>query len=230
MKKGLMVEERRKFVRVKDLQSVEVRVKNSNGKMELVEIKDMSLSGINFYSEAELEKERMLKMQISLPDNSTILNIEGKVLWQLLSLGNRFATGVRFNHNDAEVKECLSKFIEEHAKSVDESREFIRCALNTDILISDLSDPDVKFSAKTVDISHGGMKLALANKIEIGARIKLTLLLPRDHEAIEFKARVVWARKEKDKDGFAAGIIYTELDAASKDKIFKFIENYCKSR
>ncbi len=222
------MEERRKFVRVKDLQSVEVRVKNSSGKMEIVEIKDMSLSGINFYSETKLEKEQMLQMKISLPDGFARINLEGKVLWQLSSLGNKFATGVKFYHNDAEVKERLLKFIHEHAKNVDESRKFIRCALNTDIVISDLSDSSVRFPAKTVDISHGGMKLALVNKIELGACIKLTLFLPQDQEAIEFKARVIWVRKERDKDGFAVGIIYTELDAAGIDKISKFIENYCK--
>ena len=224
------MEERRKFVRVKDLQSVEVRVKNNDGKMQSVEIKNMSLNGINFYSQAKLEKERILQMKISLPDGFSSMDIEGKVLWQLSNLDNKFATGVRFYHKDAEVKERLSKFIHKHAKSVDESREFTRCTFNADIAVSNLNDPNVRFSAKTVDISHGGMKLALVNKIEIGTRIKLTFLLPGDRKVIEFKARVVWARKERDKDGFAAGIIYTELDTASKDKICKFIENYYKSK
>lgn len=223
------MEERRKFVRVKDLKSVEVRVKNSNGKMELVEIKDMSLIGINFYSKAELEKEQMLRIQISLPDGFPSIDTEGKVLWQLSSLGDRFATGVRFYHNNDKIKERLMKFIHEHARSVEENREFIRCPLNKSITVSELSDPDVSFSAKTVDISHDGMKLSLVNKIEVGARIKLNFFLPGDNKALEFKARVIWARKERDNDGFAIGIIYTELDIAVKNKISEFIENHCRS-
>ncbi|MCG2710971.1 MAG: PilZ domain-containing protein [Candidatus Omnitrophica bacterium] len=223
------MEERRKFVRIKDLKSVEVRVKNNSGKMELVEIKDMSLNGINFYSEMKLEKERLLQMNISLPDGFNSMNIEGKVFWQLPSLDNKFATGVKFCRNNAEVEERLSKFIRDNVKSVNENREFIRCVLNTNIVIIDLSDPSVRFAAKTVDISHGGMKLALVNKIEIGARIKLSLVLPQDQEAIEVKARVVWVRKERDNDGCVVGIIYTELNAAGKNKIFKFIKNHCKS-
>lgn len=224
------MEERRKFVRVKDLKSVEVRVQNSSGQMDLVDIKDMSLIGINFYSSKEIEKDRMLRIKISLPDGLAGISIEGKVLWQLASLGNRFATGVRFYHDDEKAKERLASFIHEHAKSVDESREFIRCTLDTDISIYELNNPGVLMPARTVDISHGGMKLALTNKIEVGARIHLTLVLPGYDEAIEFKARVVWARKEREKEGFAAGIIYTELDFEVKNTICKFIEDFCKAK
>lgn len=223
------MEERRKFVRVKDLKLVEIRVRNSNGVMELVENTDMSLSGINFYSDTKLDKEHEIKLQISLPDGLASLNLEGKVLWQLSSLGDRFATGVSFQHSDEQVKERLAQFILEHAKSVNEGREFIRCALNSDIVINNLNDLSVKLPAKVIDISHGGMNLTLANKIDIGVSIKLALFLPQDNEAIEFKARVVWVRKEMDKDGFAVGIIYTEMDAAIKNRIIKFIDNYCNS-
>ncbi len=225
-----MVEERRNFVRVKDLQSVEVSIKNNDGVMERVEIKDLSLEGVNFYSKAQIEKDQMLQMSISLPDGLGCMNIEGKVLWQLLSLGNKFATGVKFEYKDSEGKERLSRFVCEHAKTVNESREFIRCALNTDVIVSNLSDPAVSSSAKTVDISQGGMRLALVNKMEIGARIKLNFFLPQDQEAIEFKARVIWARKARDSNGFVVGIIYTELDSSVKDKIYKFIANHYKSK
>ena len=221
------MEERRKFVRIKDLKSVEARVDNSNGGMDLVEIKDMSLSGINFYSEKQIEKDRMIKIKIDLPDGLASLNLEGKVLWQLSSLRDKFATGVRFHHADNKVKERLAKFIHEHAKSVNEGREFIRCALDADIVINSLEGSGDKFPAKAIDISPGGMKLSLVNKIDIGARIKLAFFLPQANEAIEVKARVIWVRKEIDKDGFAAGIIYTEMEAAVKDRIVKFIDNYC---
>ena len=55
---------------------------------------------------------------------------------------------------------------------MDGSREFICCELNTDIVVSNLSNPGVRFSFKTVDISRGGMRLALINKIKIGVCIK----------------------------------------------------------
>ena len=56
------MEERRKFVRIKDLEAVEIKIKNSSGEMERVEIKDMSINGINFYSDSEIEKDKMLKL------------------------------------------------------------------------------------------------------------------------------------------------------------------------
>ncbi len=225
----MTAEERRKFVRVKDLQSVKVKVKNSNGIMELVEIRDMSLAGINFYSTTKLEKEHLLDFKITLSDSPVSLYIKRKVLWQLSSLANRFATGVRFNHSNDYTKERLTKFIYEHVKSIKEGREFIRCALDVAIDIVDLNTPHVKFVARSIDISHGGMKLVLAKKVDIGANINLSFSLSQDNKVIEFKARVVWVRKEMNWDGFVAGIIYTEIAAAVKNKIVEFIDSCCNA-
>lgn len=223
------MEERRQFVRAKDLKLVKVRVENSSGAMDCVEIKDMSLGGVNFYSETKFEKDQIIQLEIALPNRSQYLNLEGRVLWQLCSLGGKFATGVRFQHIEEQCREQLSKFIHKHAKRVNEGREFIRCALNSDIVINDLNNPSIKIPAKAIDISHGGMKLTLMDKVAIGASLKASLILPQDDESIEFAAKVVWVRKEMDKDGFAAGIIYTEMDAAVKNKIFRFIDNYCNA-
>ena len=222
------MEERRKFVRIKALQEVDVRIKNDNGIFKSVDVKDMSLSGINFYSESFLEKGFELNIKINLPDGFGSVALSGMVLWQLSGINNKLATGVRFHHKDDKIKELLSKFIHEHAKNVDESRKFIRCNLKTEILVQDLLNPDENIPARTVDISNRGMKLVLAKKVETGTKLNLTIFLPDDKEAFKFQVRVVWVRKEVGEEGFAVGIIYAELKSADKDRICKFITDFCK--
>lgn len=71
-------------------------------------------------------------------------------------------------------------------------------------------------SAKTIDISEGGAKLLLAEKLTNKAIIELKLLLPDSKKALDLQSEVVWSEEvpERDPAGrrmFHAGVRFLAL-------------------
>jgi len=222
------MEERRRFVRVKGLEEVKYTIKNSGQNPRSIKVKDMSLIGINLYADTGLEKGTVLELELKLPNDPNIINLDAEVLWQLPYHNNKFATGIRFKYKDEQIKKRLSDYIHDCAKRVDECREFVRCNIRADVVCSYVDKPGEKFKAQTVDISRGGIKLVVGQKVEAGARIKVIFILPDSEEKVEAELKVVWSRPENNEKGFALGAIFTKLESRNKDLIWKFIEDYCQ--
>jgi hypothetical protein len=67
-----------------------------------------------------------------------------------------------------------------------------------------------------VDIGLGGIRLALADALEPGARVRLRLRLARDEEPLDVSGQVVWARR---KPPFQAGIRFIDVDVARLERL-----------
>jgi c-di-GMP-binding flagellar brake protein YcgR len=223
------VEERRKFVRVKGLSDVNFKVKGSIQKKRRVEVKDISFIGINLYADVKMPDGTLVELELDIPGASKTIMIEGKTIWQLSGRNDRFATGIRFNHTDEQDEKILSKFIHDCASRVDETREFIRCHMEEDLSCSYLESPDEKFSAQSIDISRGGMKVISAQQFKSGDRMSISFKLPGAVDIIEIQTKIVWVKPCEDKAEFEAGIIFTRLKEEDKQSIWKFIEKYCRT-
>jgi len=223
------MEERRRFVRVTDLKEVNYRPKGSFSKMHKAAVKDISLIGINFYSNENLEKETIIELELELPKSAKSMRIEGRVIWQLACRHDRYPTGARFDSLEGENKEILADFIAESAKKVDENREFVRCPVDVEINYGHESDRDKKCKGKAGDLSRGGMKLLLNEKPSSGIKLNISFMLPGHIDIIELKGKVVWVRGDSEK-GFEAGIIFIQIQDRDKQEIWRFIERYCKKQ
>ncbi|MFH1063270.1 MAG: PilZ domain-containing protein [Candidatus Omnitrophota bacterium] len=224
------MEERRKFVRVKGLSEVKFKVKGGIEKKRSITVKDLSFIGINVYTDVPLKEGTIVELELDIPDCPKPIAIEGAIIWQLAGRNNRFATGVRFNHADEEDNKRLSKFIYDCANRVDETREFIRCDIATDINASYLDNPQKKLYGKSIDISRGGMKITLDQEVASGDKLRIDFKLPGIWPDIELEVKVVWVKKRENAVNFEAGIIFTKLNDTVKSNIWIFIERVCQSK
>ncbi len=188
----------------------------------------MSFIGINLYTDVELKDGVIVELELEIPENEKSIDIEGEIIWQLPGRNNRFATGVRFIHNNEADKKCLSKFIYDCASRVDETREFIRCEVDADIACSYLDNSKEKLKAKSVDLSRGGMKLVFEKQLKSGDRLHMNFKLPNIRDAIDLEVKVVWVKPCEESSQFEAGIIFTKLSDKVKANIWIFIERSCK--
>ena len=221
------MEERRRFIRITGVKDAWFRVKGASGNFRKVSVKNLSMVGIHFYSPLALEKGTELEIKIGSPEDDSSFTVEGTVIWQIASLNDRFATGIKFIGAQDEREEKLEALINKYAQNVEEQREFIRCELMQDIKFSYVQEPDKKYSAVCADISKGGMKIVVQDRLSGGSRLKVFFELPRQDDSFECEAKVVWFREDKD-NGYAAGLIFTKVEERDRDKIWKYIEDRCR--
>lgn len=85
-------------------------------------------------------------------------------------------------------------------------------------------------SATTIDISEGGAKLLLAEKLTKAAMVELKLLLPGSKKAIDLQSEVVWAEEVFQKDPaqrrmFHAGVRFLPLTGPASHILSDYLRN-----
>lgn len=103
-----------------------------------------------------------------------------------------------------------------------EKREFIRLNANIKIKYKILFRGKKK-ETLSKNISGGGIKLFLNEKLEVNALLKLELKIPKHPELISAEAIVVWVEKSRILPKFNTGIKFTKIEPISKARIFKYI-------
>ena len=222
------MEEKRKFIRITGVKEAAYRVSGGSEGMKKAEVKNLSLVGIHFYASKGMEKGTLIEIQIDSAEHHVSFVVKGVVIWQIASLNDRFATGVRFEHHDDETKNKLSLLISQHADKIEEQREFVRCEILREIFFSYKDNPGQRHSALCVDISKGGMKMMLKERLTGGNRLVVFFSLPDTDKEFECEGKVVWLRDDKD-GGFQAGVIFTKVKEEDRDKIWSYIESFCRS-
>jgi Tfp pilus assembly protein PilZ len=99
-------------------------------------------------------------------------------------------------------------------------RRHARFKKSLDIVYTVFKKPHLRGSARTVDISEGGVKVLLDEKHSIGTIIDLKINLPSSSQDIEAEGRVVWCEEQKDvrespKRFFYHGIEFTAIKEPS---------------
>jgi hypothetical protein len=92
--------------------------------------------------------------------------------------------------------------------------------------------PHLKNSAKSIDISEGGMKLLLDEKLATGTILDLTVELPNTKKTAKIEGEVMWSSEatdiEPDADGkrlFHAGIKFFAIREPSGWHIVDYIRS-----
>jgi len=107
----------------------------------------------------------------------------------------------------------------------EERRKFPRVRISVEVEAKHSDWPLIK--AKSSDISVGGIRLFLPNKLPKGKVMELEVSLP--FPPVVTHGKVVWIKEVKTKEGkfFQTGIEFTELKPTDKAKIEAFIRDEC---
>lgn len=215
--------EKRKFVRIKVEAAADYRVIKASGIAKRVSIEDFSAEGAKFLSTETLQRGTLLEFNLNLPNHPRKIFAVGEVISQQEAQGNVLPTGIKFIQINPDDKNILFETIRNSTGTVEERRKFIRNPLSMQVKYAFLDRPDLKYTCSTSNISLGGMKLILNEKLLISSKIKLSFNLPDDPALISPEAIVLWI-KQKEDGVFEAGIVFTKLNPSDRDRLMEYVK------
>lgn len=111
----------------------------------------------------------------------------------------------------------------------EERRKDVRLSHDAEIEYNVEKKPHLK-SGKSLNISEGGMKLLLDDKLPVGAIVDLKMYLPGKNEMVDVEGEVVWTNDAdiKDPSGkryFHSGIKFLAVKESSQTQLADYIKN-----
>ena len=128
------------------------------------------------------------------------------------------------------VKKSLPRAIMEEYWDGRERRKHVRFKKNLEVIYIIKNRPNSKKESQTIDISEGGMKLLLDEKLAKGLILDLIIELPDSKRTAEVECEVVWSEdvKEKDASGrrlFHSGIMFCAIKEPSGRDLINYIRS-----
>jgi c-di-GMP-binding flagellar brake protein YcgR len=81
-----------------------------------------------------------------------------------------------------------------------------------------------------VDISEGGMKLMMDEKLAVGTAVNLKISIPNSKKIAEIESDVVWSEDSKETDQDGRRFFYTGVKfSAIKEPYGNYLINYIRS-
>lgn len=116
-----------------------------------------------------------------------------------------------------------------------ERRKYTRFKKELEVNYVVRKKPYLANKVNTVDISEGGMKLRLDEKLADGMILDLKVNIPDTKSAAELEGKVVWSGDGEEKDSigkryFYAGIEFLAVKPPSGDQLFDYIRSLTSSR
>ena len=117
-----------------------------------------------------------------------------------------------------------------------ERRQAIRINASFVVKYSVKKKPYTKLNAHMKDLSHGGMRLLINEKLEEGVLLLLEFNIPDTTDAISTEGKVIWTEgefSERDEAGrriFQTGIQFINIKTADKEKLVSYIEKIAEKR
>ncbi len=186
-------------------------------------VSEISKSGLKFVASNEIEPNTLIVLNINITSISEPIQAVAKVLWQR-KLSSRFLldTCVKFIKINDENSNRLVKYIYEYAASSVISREYVRCSLITELKFSAVDAEDIKGKCLSADIGVKGMKLLVAQILDVGRELMLNFNLPDDNpESLNLKGKIVWARKGANN---VLGVRFEKLSEIDYNRIVSYVE------
>ena len=112
-----------------------------------------------------------------------------------------------------------------------ERREHVRFKKVLEVSYSTRKTPRADNNSKTIDISAGGMKLLLAEKLQKGAILDLKVALPDGGKTAKVEGEVVWSEEAlfyKDGSGrrfFYSGIRFRSIKEPAGTSFFEYVRS-----
>jgi len=74
-----------------------------------------------------------------------------------------------------------------------------------------ITHPRIRNRCRTIDISEGGMKLLLNEKLDKGAMLEIKITIPRSGRNVEVEGGVAWAEEVSERDAFGRRLFYAGI-------------------
>jgi c-di-GMP-binding flagellar brake protein YcgR len=111
-----------------------------------------------------------------------------------------------------------------------ERRKHIRFRKALDINYSVRKKSRHNNPGRTADISEGGIKLLLDEKLQKGVIIGLKIPLPNSHQPVEIEAEVMWSEEAPHKDMSGKRFFYSGvMFRGSSDPSYELLDRYVRS-
>lgn len=115
-----------------------------------------------------------------------------------------------------------------------ERRKHTRLQKILDVSYTVRKKPFLKSSARTTDISEGGMKIVLDEKLPTGTILELKVPLPDSKGTQDIEAEVVWSEESPDKSSsgkriFSSGVKFLAVRESSGSALLSYIRSLISS-
>ncbi len=112
-----------------------------------------------------------------------------------------------------------------------ERREHVRFKKTLEVSYVVEKKPHLK-NGKTLDISEGGAKLLLDEKLAVGTIVDLKIALPNSNRIAELEGEVIWSNKAKESDAsgkrfFNSGVRFLAIKGPSGENLTGYIKSLC---
>lgn len=128
---------------------------------------------------------------------------------------------IRNGHHHAKLEEYWNgKERRTHERFID----------SLDVIYTVLKNAQIKKNGKTVDISEGGLKLLLDQKLSPSSVLKLKVILPSPKNEADLEGKVMWCEEDKAKDALGKRFFYHGIKlTAIKEPSGKNFTDYLRS-
>jgi len=80
------------------------------------------------------------------------------------------------------------------------------------------------------DISQGGIRFPVSERLPQGARVELELVLPAEQTPVQAQAEVIWCARFQGNGPYEVGCRFTQIDPLDRGKIIRRIHEALKER
>jgi c-di-GMP-binding flagellar brake protein YcgR len=112
-----------------------------------------------------------------------------------------------------------------------EQRRFVRLAPSLVVVTCNVIGQEGEGDSQTAnDISQGGVRFLVGERLSNGARLELELKLPEEAVPIQAQAEVVWCARFRDDGHYEVGCRFIQIDPLDRGKIIRYIHEGLKQR
>lgn len=80
------------------------------------------------------------------------------------------------------------------------------------------------------DVSGGGIRFPVNQRLPQGAKLDLELTLPRETAPIQAQAEVIWSARSRGRRTYEAGCQFTQIDPLDRGKIIHHVHEALRDR
>ena len=112
-----------------------------------------------------------------------------------------------------------------------ERRRFVRLAPSLVVVTCHVIGQEGEGDSQIAkDISQGGIRFSVGERLPNGARLELALTLPEEPPPIQAQVEVVWCARFRKEGRYEVGCRFTQIDPLDRGKVIRHIHETLKQR
>jgi c-di-GMP-binding flagellar brake protein YcgR len=115
---------------------------------------------------------------------------------------------------------------------MEEHRKFVRINWPIVVQYKTLQEPFTQDQIKGTDISEGGVRFVVYERLPKGSELDMQIQIPFDSMPIFAKGAIVWIKNigEDHARAFEVGVSFTDVEPRDKKRLKMYIDNEMKER